>query len=331
MDLIEHSDGTLVGPGFYRMKDKAYHADPCETPSLSSSIAKTIVHVTPLQARADHPRLNGRGPEETVQEAKVNIGSAVHHMLLGNGSEVVEVKYKDWRTDAAKELREEISAARATPLLTKDYLRAENIAEKLRARVRAIVPGILVDGAPEVTMVWQDEHGCLCRSRVDWWGPEENDIFDFKTTRSGLDDDSIARLIKDGLDLRAGHYIRGLRALRPGLRGPVRYRFVFIQQEEPYDLRVVEMDGAGYEIGQRKAAYAAAIFAHCLKARDWPGYPAKITTIEYPKYAETNWMNRETYDHMLSHLGVRPMFQSAWGPLPALPRDSSLEDLTDDI
>jgi PDDEXK-like domain of unknown function (DUF3799) len=332
MDLILHNEG-LVGPGLYRLSETAYHSDPCLTPSLSSSCAKVIVQETPLQARAGHPRLNGKGYVPEKQATKVNLGSAVHTMLLGHGDEVVEVRFADWRKDAAKELGETIVAAGKTPLLTKDYARAEAIADKVRARLRAIVPGALVDGGPEVTMVWQDEHGCLCRSRVDWWGPDPLDLIDIKTTKSNLDDDSLSRLIKDGLDVRAGHYVRGLKALHPELRGKIRYRFVFVQQEEPYDVRVVEMDSTGFEIGQRKAAYAAAIFSHCLEARDWPGYPPTVTQIAYPVYAERTWLAREQYDVMLSHLSVRPKFHSVFEPVRSNKSEftQSIEELTDDV
>ena len=37
---------------------EAYHADPAPEPSLSSSVAKILVNLSPAHARIAHPRLN---------------------------------------------------------------------------------------------------------------------------------------------------------------------------------------------------------------------------------------------------------------------------------
>jgi hypothetical protein len=62
----------------------AYHADPAPAPSLSSSIAKTILHQTPRHAWFEHPRLNPNF--EPKDDSKFDLGSVAHELLLGKGA-----------------------------------------------------------------------------------------------------------------------------------------------------------------------------------------------------------------------------------------------------
>ena len=44
--------------GIYNILAEQYHADPCVTASLSSSIAKILIEQSPMHAWMAHPRLN---------------------------------------------------------------------------------------------------------------------------------------------------------------------------------------------------------------------------------------------------------------------------------
>ena len=63
-------------PGIYELSAEEYHADPCPTPSLSSSIARTLLASSPHHAWWEHPRFNpGRVREE---DEKFDLGTAAH-------------------------------------------------------------------------------------------------------------------------------------------------------------------------------------------------------------------------------------------------------------
>lgn len=80
-------------PGFvHGMPDKIYHADPCPTPSLSSSLVKLMEATSPKKAWAAHPRLNPPPPGATDDDPKFDLGTAAHALFLeGADEKVVEV------------------------------------------------------------------------------------------------------------------------------------------------------------------------------------------------------------------------------------------------
>ena len=75
-DLI--TSDTVTAPGLYRMTEAAYHADPCPAPSLSRSIAETLILESPEHAFAAHPRLT-KPDEEDEEEA----GEETHEVRFG--------------------------------------------------------------------------------------------------------------------------------------------------------------------------------------------------------------------------------------------------------
>lgn len=73
----------ITKTGEYHLPSADYHADPCKTPSLSASLADTILSGTPRHAWLESPRLNP--DHEPVEKRAFDIGSAAHEVLLGNG------------------------------------------------------------------------------------------------------------------------------------------------------------------------------------------------------------------------------------------------------
>ena len=83
----------ITAPGIYPdLTPKVYHADPCERPSLSSTIAKVMCSRSPRHAWLAHPRLGdapeGDAPEgeEKVSKQKL-LGSLLHRLVLGKGGD----------------------------------------------------------------------------------------------------------------------------------------------------------------------------------------------------------------------------------------------------
>lgn len=290
-------------PGFYDLTEAEYHADPVHAPSLSSSIAKVMVDETPLHASLRHPRLTKQDEDTDATRAR-EIGTAAHKIILGRGVKVQAIDAADYRSKDAKELRAALYAGGIQPILRDDLTKASNLAGSVN-RALAKIDGCarFADphaGKAEQVLIWQDIGGPMCRAMIDWLDVEETTVWDVKTTAAGLSDRSIANLISGGYDLSAAFYIRGLSQLLPNTAGRWKFRWIFVEQDEPHEVRVIQADGATLALGDKKAAFAIELWRRCMEAKSFPGYPRKIQRIDYPAYAETRWLERELVEEEIS-------------------------------
>jgi hypothetical protein len=273
-----------------------YHADPCDEPSLSSSIAKIILRDTPRHAWHAHPRLNPAF--EPKGESKFDLGSVAHELILGKGGgfDVLPEEFGDYKKGKAQELRDASRLAGRTPILAHQFIDAQEMAGHVGARLAEI--GIHPFALPtETVIVWHDWRDVLCRAMLDAADPEAAIVYDYKSTERGLSDEAIARTIDAlGYDLSAGFYLRGLNRVLPDLAGRWRFRWVFFETEEPFEVRVVEATRPTLEIGDRKAAFALARWERCLRSGEWPGWPNKIVAGGLNDFAVDKWINREADD-----------------------------------
>lgn len=276
------------------MKAAAYHADPAPEPSLSSSVAKTLLAHTPRHAYVVHPRLN---PDyEPDNDPKFSLGSVAHELLLSRGAGFIIVEADDWRGKEAKAKREEAHAAGLKALLAKDYARAMRLVEV--AEDRLFAAGFKLDDMErELPYFWQDHKGIWCRAMADAIDRKTFTVIDFKTTSLGLTDENLARTIDNlGYDLSAGHYIRGLTKLIPESAGRWRWLWLVAETAQPHEVRIIQADASTLEIGDRKAATAMVKWERCLRSGEWPGYSPDISIGGIPDWAITRWTNRELED-----------------------------------
>jgi len=232
-----------------------------------------------------------------VATREMNLGSVAHEIILGKGGGYVISPFDDFRMKDAKEwLKDNPIPVGKILIKDRDFRAAEQMAKALDD-VLVDIPGAetaFQRGRAETVVLWRDIGGPLCRAMLDWW--DEPTIYDLKTTGGGLDDRTLGMSIAGGLDLQAGFYMRGLEALRPDLAGRLKWIWVWLETEAPFEARAVEMDGATRAYGDRKAALAIEIWRHCLEENKWPGYPRRIGRLTYPAWAETNVMARELDD-----------------------------------
>ena len=290
-----------------------YHADPAPVPSLSSSIAKVLIEQTPRHAFTRHPRLNPNfAPKD---DARFDLGSVAHELILDRGAGFDVVEADSWATKDARKAREKIRATGRTPILMHQWNSAVEMAKSVGARLveipecRALlIKGFfgLANGRAERVAIWQDIGGPVCRAMIDFMGPDETQVWDLKTTSVGLSDDSLARLIVNlGYDLSAGFYLRGLSQLRPDLAGRFRFRWIFVEDAAPFEVRVIEPTSEMLEIGDRKAALSIEKWRRCIETNQWPGYPPVISPIAAPDWSTARWLDRERDDD--DALSFRPM------------------------
>jgi hypothetical protein len=330
--ITPHPEGQVERPGFYAMPARVYHADPCPAPSLSSSCANRLLDMTPKHAWTEHPRLGGlAGKAKKAKKEEVNIGSVAHELLLGEGAGIAILPgcYENFLTNAAKEARDEAIAAGKTPVLEKQYLRAERIAARMRAIVQEFEgykAAFDAGAGGEIAAIWYDEvFGCWCRALIDWWGPKLNDLIDLKTTTVGLSDGAIDRKVEsEGIDTQLMLYERGMSALWPQEAGRWKYRIAFIEQDEPYEARILALNKEQRDRGYRRMIHAGLLFGHCLARNEWPGYPRRVdetpTKEDFTGWPLSRWLDRERTDRkfdpiqhklLLALSGQAPVARSA--------------------
>jgi|ERR1017187_4185309 hypothetical protein len=276
-----------------------YHGDPCANPSLSSSIAKVILGQTPKHAWMKHPRLNPDYQPEA--DDKFNLGSVVHELMLGRGGGIEIIVANDFKTKEARARRDDARAAGLTPILSHQFVEAQQITTAaLFALAETLGAGNFFSpkSISEAVAVWIDIGGPLCRAMIDRFSPEDGgSIWDIKTTSAGLSDAALARTIVNfGYDLSAAFYMRAARALSGSLNANASFRWVFVETEPPFEVRVIRADATTIALGDRKAACAIAKWRRCLESGVWPGYPRTIERIDYPSWCETQWLDREMED-----------------------------------
>ena len=268
-------------PGIYTLSADEYHADPVSTPSLSWSIAKTMLSYSPLHAKLAHPRLNPDMVRE--DDARFEIGTAAHSMFLENdGSRIVFLAYDDWRTKAAKEARDTARALGQVPLLDKyEPILRTMVSVARKAIDDSELSGLLGAGKPEQTLVWKDGE-TWCRSRLDFLADDYSVVLDYKTATNASPAWFSKQVGAMSYDGQGSFYQRGVAAVTDKM--PV---FVLLAQEidPPYACSLVGLSNAYVEIGLSKVDRALALWTDCLRRNVWPSYPSRIAYAEPPAWA----------------------------------------------
>jgi hypothetical protein len=285
-------------PGIYNLPVDAYHGDPSENgPSLSASIANTLLNRSPLHAWTSHPRLNPDYSPEV--DDKFDIGTVVHALLL-QGIDVMEVlAFPDYKTNAAKEARDLARSHGRVPILVKNAHRVEEMCEAVVKQIARLEcePLPLTEGKPEQTIVWE-EQGVMCRARIDWLHDDMSAIDDLKTTSRSANPDAWSRnLYAYGCDVQAAFYLRGLTQIvdpaSAGVGYGTQWRWLVVETTPPYALSVVTPGPDVLALADAKVDYALATWKRCLETDTWPGYPRRVATAELPAWEESRWLARE--------------------------------------
>jgi hypothetical protein len=279
-------------PGIYDMPAEAYHADPCPIPSLSSSVARTLLARSPKHAWTEHPRLNPR--YESEEKKEFDLGKAAHALLLEGEDRMQVIPFDSYRKAEAQVQRDAARAAGKHPVLEANYQAVVEMvaAAKLAIAANRDLSGLtLADGKAEQTLVWQ-EGEVWCRARLDWIDTRDLSLFiDYKTTSaSAHPDDFVRTLISNGYDFQDAFYRRGLAAVR-GREGS---RCVFLVQEvePPYACSFPALSPAFLELARDKVDEAVATWTECMRTQEWPAYPTGICYLEPPAWHVTRWEER---------------------------------------
>lgn len=279
------------------ISEEEYHGDPCEQPSLSASIASVLIHQSPAHAHSVHPRLGGVKPKTTKD---MDQGALIHRLLLDAGPGLEVIDAADYRTNAAKEKRDEARSLGRIPVLAGALSEATAIAKILRKRIEALGLNIdLASGHRETVICWQPEtpHGRIwCRSKLDWHDPRYGLIVDLKKTVNAHPAALERSSITYGYEIQAAAYREAFHAVHDGWIGRDQFLFLFCELEPPFAVTAAEMAGSMSQLGTDRWERAKATWAQCLKTNAWPDYGPGIARLEAPAWA----MNSEMMEGSVS-------------------------------
>jgi hypothetical protein len=272
-------------PGLYTMSAREYHADPAPAPSLSNSLIRCLLDLTPRHAWLQHPRLN---VDHVPYESHVFDPGTVAHAMLLEGEDVCQViEAADWRTNAAKDARDAVRKAGKVPLLSDQYAKVSAMVRAARDYLDSTpLRGILERAQAEQTVIWREKSGVWCRARLDLLDLTGSDplILDYKTTGAGGGPAEFARrnVLAHGYDTQAVFYPRGLGALG---HGGARFMFLVQEDEPPFMCYLAEPAESMAELANSKIRRALGLWQRCLQANHWPGYPESVHQLEAPVWA----------------------------------------------
>jgi hypothetical protein len=249
-----------------------YHGQPCEGPSVSSSGLRTIWSQSP----AHYYLSSSLNPNREEQEDRphFSLGRAAHHLFLqgrkGFDAEYVTrpEKWKDWRTDAAKEWKAEQLKAGLT-IITDGEL--ENIAGMARSlAAHPLLKQGILDGQVERSMFWRDpETGVWCKSRPDAIPSASGCFSDLKTTVS-VSTDALQRTVAEYGYHQQGALVAEAARHVLGVELEI-FSFVWVEKTAPWCVRVTTLRAEDLTRGAMQNAAALRQFADCTAANFWPG------------------------------------------------------------
>tara|TARA_R110002051_G_C8754381_1_gene500678 strand:+ start:726 stop:1697 length:972 start_codon:yes stop_codon:yes gene_type:complete len=296
------NDATPIGVGIHQISAERYHRDPCERPSLSSTVAKMLIDRSPAHAFTASPRLN---PDWTpTNSATFDVGRAAHEAVLGAGggysvypSDILG-KGGNVSTKEAKSWGEEQRAGGITPIkadVETQIFAMRDVCHKALAEMRIVLDPI---ASEQVAIGIIDD--VWCRAMVDNAPVSEIQQFgrcliDLKTTEKATTDACVRSITNYGYDFQARHYQETWHAATGEWRD---FLFVFQEKAAPYEVTVIKLlaepghSADWLEVATDKVKYARNRWRQCLNDNDWPGYPRLVTEVGAPPWNAQNWEDK---------------------------------------
>lgn len=287
--ILPDPKGLITTAGIYDLSEARYHADPCEQPSLSRSVAHTMIDQSPRHGWSCHPRLNPKWkPKELGTES--DIGSIAHDIVLGDGNKVVWCDFKDWRTDAAKEARDTALSQDRVPVLLKQKERVDAMLEALHQQLaESDHAKNALKGHKHKTVIWKEED-IWCRAQLDNFDDEFVD--DYKTTGGSAEPDDWIRnhLFTDGGHLQSVFYPRGLTAIDGKKRT---FRFIVQENYEPFAVSIITVDPHIIAKATEQVEFAINVWSDCTREQKWPAYSKRMVWAKMLPWIESRWEDKK--------------------------------------
>lgn len=215
-----------------------------------------------------------------------DIGHAVHAKVLGVGAQVTVLDFPNFLTKAAKEARDQARADGTTPLLKKDALQVDAMAEAVLAHPEARALFEQPGHAEASVFAHCNETDIDLRARFDYLPELDIDqpiAVDLKTTGTRATVREFGKSVSTyGYHVQAGHYLDAL-ALETG-RDDIPLRFVAVEKAAPYFVGVHQLDDLYSHIGIDSAREARRTLRECLNTDTWPTRLEDIQYLDAPTW-----------------------------------------------
>ena len=262
------------------MKEEDYHADPCKHPSLSSTMANTLIEKTEIEAFNQSKRLN---PEVKDKKSDpMDLGTMAHELILQKKQDtfVINEAFDAWRSDAAKSWKKTIEDQGKIALNANTkgkVVQVEAMRDALFEQLKdhKDYSGILQKGRGEVAGFAFDD-GIWKRAKFDFIDdykqpehPEVDILVDYKTTGLTFDKWEKGELWGDG-----GKYIQNphYRSVYEAITNR-KCKFIWVVQRtvEPFLVRIYEIDDGYVEEVTLRYQQAVLKFKNCVANNIWRG------------------------------------------------------------
>ena len=258
--------------------------------------------------------------EREEEEKKVelaDLGTLAHALVLGGEEAAVVIDPKNfpskstgavpagWTNTAIRAARDAARAAGKIPILAPRYAEVQECASAVRRYLDRLeglpgTAGLVWDafkpdgGHSEVTVVWEEEGGILCKCRPDRLSASGSLIVDLKFTSASAEPYAWGRqMVREGHYTRAAWYLRGL--ARSGVVGE--YVFLVCELDAPHLCSLVGLNSHARELGSAQALQGLEIWRAWRRlsrqrhAGDeaYGGYPLQVIYPEVPSYEDEGY------------------------------------------
>jgi hypothetical protein len=261
-------------------------------PRLSQTMIGYLINASPLHAWWNNAILN---PDyEPEVSPAIDIGQICHARILLGEDVTTVLDYKDYRTNAAQEARDEARRAGKWPILKKDVGKVEEIVEatNLQLEYQRDAKNAFSGGEAEVRLTWTDDlTGLDCKARLDYLSGDKTKIFDLKCTGASAHPEAVSkRIFQMGYDIQACFYQEAVMAVHSI---EAEFYLITVETNPPYALSVVGLDPSAKWIGQKKCEKGKQLWQESLTTGHWAGYPSQTCWVTLPAWAEKAWLERE--------------------------------------
>lgn len=293
------ADGTqtpVIQCGWHEMDERTYHADPCPSPALSASCAKTLINKTAHHAWIKHPH-SGLAPKFTPT-AVMDMGKAVHAAVFG-GAKLYVIEHPDYRSGAAKSKRDFANDRGLIPILEHQLEAVDAMAEIAKVRFHDLYGG---EYHAERVAIWKcPRTGGYRKAALDTSAISGPIIVDFKTSKAGISDEECEkRIFSMDMQIQAAAYEEAMEVLHPEWAGKIQFVFQFQEQDAPYCMaRPFEMSEAAMQLGREQWQVAGAIWDASVQSGNFHAYGTELRQAMPPPWAFTAWQDRMMTDETL--------------------------------
>lgn len=257
-----------------RMTNEAYHAHP----ALGRSGAWTLYKKTPAHFRY------GEKPTTKAQA----FGQAVHDAILE--PHTFEAKYLpgvvDKRTKQGQAFLEIAASQGKVPVKEEAYLEALRIRDAVyrNSLAHRLLQGAMIEQAG---FAKDEEYGVELKCKPDIYNPGMKLLADLKSAANAGSWEFGRAAAQFGYHLQEPWYTKVWKDAGGGdVHG---FCFIVVEKEAPYLVAVHEMDPEDFEEGMAVMRKTMRLYAECLQADQWPGFPETVQRVTLP-----NWARIET-------------------------------------